>query len=242
MKAIVTMDGDLDVADAGRSVTVTLEDEIDVSRGDVLAAANQPPEAADQFRATVFWMAEQPMYAGRPYLMKIGTNVATAQITDVRHTINVNTGEELAAKTLELNEIGVVNISLSRDVVFEPYAENPALGAFILVDKMSNGTVGMGMIDYALRRAANIHTQALDVTKTARADAKGQKPAVLWFTGLSGSGKSTIANIVEKRLHAMGRHTYILDGDNVRHGLNRDLGFTDATGSKTSAAFPKSPS
>jgi bifunctional enzyme CysN/CysC len=225
---IVTKDGDLDLAVAGQSVTLTLADEVDCSRGDVIAAADAPAEAADQFETTIVWMAEEPLLSGRPYWLKIGTHMASATVTEIKYKINVNTLEHLAAKQLELNEIAVCNVSVDRAVAFDPYTENHDTGGFILIDRISNNTVGAGMIRFALRRAQNIHWQALDVTKATRAAAKGQRPAVLWFTGLSGAGKSTIANLVEKKLQAMGRHTYILDGDNVRHGLNRDLGFTDA--------------
>jgi bifunctional enzyme CysN/CysC len=225
---IVTKDGDLDTAVAGQSVTFTLADEVDCSRGDIIAAAGAPPEVADQFETTIVWMAEEPLLTGRPYWLKIGTKTVSATVTEQKYKINVNTLEHLAAKQLELNEIAVCNISLDQPVAFDPYTENHDTGGFILIDRITNGTVGAGMIRFALRRAQNIHWQALDVSKESRAAAKGQKPAVLWFTGLSGAGKSTIANLVEKKLQAMGRHTYILDGDNVRHGLNRDLGFTDA--------------
>jgi len=225
---IVTKDGDLDEAVAGQSVTLTLADEVDCSRGDVIAVAGQPPEVADQFETTVVWMAEEPLLPGRPYWLKVGTRTVSATVTEPKYKINVNTLEKLAAKQLELNEIGVCNISLDRAIAFDPYEDNHDLGGFILIDRITNATVGAGMIRFALRRSQNIHWQALDVTKATRAAAKGQRPAVLWFTGLSGSGKSTIANLVEKKLQASGRHTYILDGDNVRHGLNRDLGFTDA--------------
>ncbi len=227
VERIVTMDGDLDQAVAGQSVTLTLEDEIDISRGDVISEAGNPPEAADQFQTTILWMADDAMLPGRPYLLKIGATTVSAQITEPKYKINVNTLEHQPAKSLELNEIGICNISVDRDVAFEAYKDNRNLGGFILIDKMTNSTVGMGLIDYALRRASNIHTQALDISKKQRAEIKRQKPAVLWFTGLSGAGKSTIANIVESRLNAMGKHTVTLDGDNVRHGLNRDLGFTD---------------
>ena len=225
---VVTFDGDQPSACAGQSVTVTLEDEIDVSRGEVLCAAESPLEVADQFQATLLWMSDQEMLPGRSYILKIGAQTAACQVTEPRHKVNVNTLEKLAAKTLALNEIGLCNISLDRNIAFESYQDNRQLGGFILIDRQTNATVGMGLLHFALRRAANIHMQALDIGKAARAEAKGQKPAVLWFTGLSGAGKSTIANIVEKRLFALGRHTYTLDGDNVRHGLNRDLGFTDA--------------
>ncbi len=213
---------------AGQSVTVTLNDHIDVSRGDVLASADAPPPVADQFEATVVWMHEAPMLRGRSYLMKLGTQAAIATVAPLKYKVNVNTLERVAAKTLELNDIGVCDLELDRPVVFEPYKESRELGGFILIDRMTNATVGGGLLHFALRRSANVHWQALDVTREARAELKAQKPCVLWMTGLSGAGKSTIANIVEKRLHAMGRHTCLLDGDNVRHGLNKDLGFTDA--------------
>jgi bifunctional enzyme CysN/CysC len=225
---IVTYDGDLASASAGQSVTLTLDREIDVSRGDLLVTADHPAGVADQFQASVIWMHEDAMLPGRPYLLKIGTRTVTATISVPRYKVNVNTLEHLAAKQLELNEIGVCNLSLDRVVAFDPYSENRETGGFILIDKLSNDTVGAGLLQFALRRADNIHWQALDVNRQARSAQKGQKACALWFTGLSGSGKSTIANLVEKRLHAMGRHTYLLDGDNVRHGLNKDLGFTDA--------------
>jgi bifunctional enzyme CysN/CysC len=225
---IVDKDGDLAEAVAGQSVTLTLTDEIDCSRGDVIAAADSPPEAADQFEATLVWMAEEPLLPGRPYWLKVGARLVSAQILDLKHKVNVNTLEHLAATKLELNEIGVATVSLDQSIAFEAYETNADLGGFILIDRLSNATVGAGMIRFALRRSHNIHWQALDVSKDSRAAQKGQKPAVLWFTGLSGAGKSTIANVVEKQLQAQGRHTYLLDGDNVRHGLNRDLGFTDA--------------
>ena len=225
---VIGPDGDLPVAVAGQSVTLTLAGEVDVSRGDMLNSADSPAEVADQFEATLVWMAEEPMYPGRPYLLKIGTRSVNATVTEPKYRVHVNTLEHLAAKQLELNEIGVVNLSLDRAVAFDPYKENRETGGFILIDRISNATVGAGMLHFALRRAHNIHLQHVDVHKAARADLKGQRPCVVWFTGLSGAGKSTIANLVEKRLHAMGRHTYLLDGDNVRHGLNRDLGFTGA--------------
>ncbi len=225
---IVGYERDLDTAVAGQSITLTLADEIDVSRGDVLAAADSPPAVSDQFQATIIWMHDEPMLRGRPYIIKLGTRTLTGSITTPRHKVNVNTLERLAAKQLELNEIGVCNLSFDRAVPFDAYAENRETGGFILIDKLSNDTVGAGLLNFALRRAENIHWQALDVNKTARSSLKGQRACVLWFTGLSGAGKSTVANLVEKRLHALGRHTYTLDGDNVRHGLNKDLGFTDA--------------
>jgi bifunctional enzyme CysN/CysC len=225
---IVTRDGDLAEAAAGQSVTLTLEDEIDCSRGDLIVAAKAPAEVADQFETHIVWMATEPLLPGRAYWLKIGAKTVSATVTELKHKININSLEELAARRLELNEIGLANISLSEAVAFEPYATNPDLGGFILIDRLTNATVGAGMIRFALRRAHNIHWQAVDVSKATRAAAKGQSPAVLWFTGLSGAGKSTIANLVEKKLLALGRHTYLLDGDNVRHGLNRDLGFTDA--------------
>ena len=228
VKSIPTFDGDLDQAIAGQSVTLTFADEIDCSRGDVIVQADAPCEVADQFEATVVWMDEHAMLPGRPYLLKIGTQTVTATVTEPKYEVNVNTLEHLASKTLGLNAIGVVNISTDRAIPFEAYATNPDLGGFILIDRMTNATVAAGMIHFALRRSQNIHWQAVDVNREAHAALKNQKARVVWFTGLSGSGKSTIANLVEKKLHAMGKHTFLLDGDNVRHGLNRDLGFTDA--------------
>ncbi len=225
---IVTMDGDLDEAVSGQSVTLTLRDEVDVSRGDMIVEDRAPAEVSDQFQATLVWMSEQPMLPGRAYAMKLGTRECQVQVTEPKYRIDVNTRAHEAARTLALNEIGVCNISLDRMVAFDPYRDIAATGGFIMIDRLTNETVGLGLIDFALRRASNIHRQALDVDKAARAGLKAQKPVILWFTGLSGSGKSTIANIVERRLTAMGKHTYTLDGDNVRHGLNRDLGFTDA--------------
>jgi len=224
---IVSADGDLERAVAGQSVTLTLADEIDISRGDMISRADAPAEVADQFEATIVWMADEAMLPGRPYLLKIGACTVNAQIGDLKHKVNVNSLEHVAAKTLALNEIGVCNISLDHAIAFDAYKDNRDTGGFILIDRVSNNTVGAGMLDFALRRSHNIHIQALDVNKAARAQVKGQKPCVLWLTGLSGAGKSTIANLVEKKLHALGRHTYLLDGDNVRHGLNKDLGFTD---------------
>ena len=227
VKRIVTHDGDLQQASADQSITLTLQDEVDVSRGDVLVRADAPASVSAQLQATVVWMHEEPLLPGRPYFLKIGTQTATATVTNLKHKINVNTLEHLAAKKLDLNEIGVCNLNLDRAVAFDPYRENRALGGFILIDRITNDTVAAGMIHFALRRADNIHWQALDVNKDARAARKTQRPCMLFFTGLSGSGKSTIANLVEKQLFALGCHTYLLDGDNVRHGLNKDLGFTE---------------
>ncbi len=215
-------------ARAGESILMTLDHEIDISRGDVLSASAAPAEIADQFEATLLWMGDHELMAGRPYFLKIHTKEVSAAVTDIKYRLDVNTGAKLAAKVLALNEIAAVNLSTSQAITFEPYAVNRRLGAFILVDKQTNDTVGAGMIQHALRRSANVHWQNLDVTKASRAVQKHQKPVCLWFTGLSGSGKSTIANLVERKLLAAGRHTYLLDGDNVRHGLNRDLGFTEA--------------
>lgn len=223
---IVTADGDLDVAVRGQAITLTLADELDISRGDVIAAAHDAPEVSDQLAAHVLWLDAQPLLPGRPYWLRIGTREVGASVTEIKHKVDVNTQEPLAAKHLEMNEVAVCNLYLDQPVPFEPYARSRELGGFILIDRQTNATVGAGTIDFALRRAANIHWQHVDVDKAARARLKGQSPRCVWFTGLSGSGKSTIANLVEKRLHAMGRHTYILDGDNVRHGLNKDLGFT----------------
>lgn len=225
---IVTLNGDLPLAVAGQSVTITLADEIDISRGDVISSADAPAEVADQFEATLVWMHDEPMLPGRPYLLKIGTQTVPATVTEPKYKVNVNTMEHLAAKQLEINEIGVVNLALDRPIAFDPYTVNRDTGGFILINRLTNNTVGAGMLHFALRRSHNIHMQHVDVDKAARAKAKGQRPGVLWFTGLSGAGKSTIANLVEKKLHAMGRHTYLLDGDNIRHGLNKDLGFTEA--------------
>ncbi|OJV31190.1 MULTISPECIES: sulfate adenylyltransferase subunit CysN [unclassified Sphingomonas] len=225
---IVTLDGDLDEAVAGQSVTLTLAEEIDCSRGDVIAAADAPPQAADQFEATIVWMAEEEMLPGRSYWLKLATQTVGATVQAPKYQVNVNTLEHLAAKTLDLNAIGVANLSTDRPIVFEPYADNRQLGGFVLIDKLTNATVAAGMLHFSLRRAQNVHWQPLDVTREVRAGLKNQKPAVLWFTGLSGAGKSTIANLVEKKLTRMNRHTFLLDGDNVRHGLNKDLGFTDA--------------
>ena len=225
---IVTMDGDLDEAVAGQSVTLTLADEIDASRGDLICAADAPAEGADQFEAHVVWMHEDEMLPGRPYLMKIGTRTVGVNIANPKYRVDVNSLEHLAANTLELNEIGVCNLSLDRAIPFDPYAENRETGSFIIIDKLTQNTVGAGMLHFALRRSHNIHWQDVRVDKDARAQQNDHRPGVVWFTGLSGSGKSTIANIVESKLHTLGVRTYLLDGDNVRHGLNRDLGFTDA--------------
>jgi bifunctional enzyme CysN/CysC len=219
--------GDLPMAVAGQSITLTLKDEIDISRGDVIAGADAPAGVADQFEATLVWMHEEPLLPGRPYLLKIGATTVPATVTEIKHQVNVNTMEHLAAKRLELNAIGECNLKIDRPIAFDPYQDNRDTGGFILIDRLTNNTVGAGLLRFALRRAHNIHLQHCDVDKAARAAAKHQKPCVLWFTGLSGAGKSTISNLVEKQLHALGHHTYLLDGDNVRHGLNKDLGFTD---------------
>jgi len=228
VKSIVTYDGDLPVAAAGQAITLTLEDEIDISRGDVLSAIDARPEVSDQFQARLIWMSEQELIPGRTLLVKIGARTVSASVTEIKHQTDVNTFAHIAAKTLKLNEVAVVNIALQEPVAFDPYAENHEMGAFIVIDRVSNLTLGAGMIEHGLRRATNVHWQALDVNKATRAAAKNQKPVVLWFTGLSGAGKSTIANLVEKKLLSLSHHTYLLDGDNVRHGLNKDLGFTDA--------------
>jgi bifunctional enzyme CysN/CysC len=225
---VVTPAGDANRAVAGESVTICLEDEIDCSRGDVLAAAEDSPQVADQFEATLVWMAEEPLLAGRPYWLKLGTQTVNVTIQPPKYQINVNTMEHLAAKTLALNAIGVCNLATDRPIVFEAYEANHDLGGFIVIDKLSNATVAAGMLNFALRRSQNIRWQAIDVNRFARATMKNQKPAVLWFTGLSGAGKSTIANLVDKKLNRMNRHTFLLDGDNIRHGLSRDLGFADA--------------
>jgi len=225
---IVAHGGDLTQAVAGQSVQITLEDEIDISRGDVISHAAAPAEVADQFESTIVWMADEPLLPGRPYWLKIGTRTVSATVSEPKYKVNVNTLEHLATKRLELNEIGVCNIALDRTVAFDAYTANRETGGFILIDRLSNHTVGAGMLHFALRRSQNVHWQHVDVDKTARAEQMGQKPTVLWFTGLSGAGKSTVANLVAKRLFALGRHAYLLDGDNIRHGLNRDLGFTTA--------------
>jgi bifunctional enzyme CysN/CysC len=225
---IVTLDGDLPEAVAGQSVTLCFADEVDCSRGDVIATADSPPEVADQFEATLVWMADEVLIPGRAYWLKLGTQMVSATVQAPKYTVNVNTMEHMAAKTLDLNAIGVAEIATDKPIVFEAYTDNRTLGGFILIDKITNATVGAGMLHFSLRRAQNVHWQATDITRTEHANLKNQKARVLWFTGLSGSGKSTIANEVEKRLNLMNRHTFLLDGDNVRHGLNKDLGFTEA--------------
>ncbi len=225
---IVTFDGELDNAVAGQSVTICLADEIDCSRGDVIAVADAPPEVSDQFEATIVWMSDEPLHVGRGYWLKLGEQMVSVTVQEPKFKVDVNTMARNAAQTLELNEIGVAEIATDKPIVFESYEQDQALGGFILIDKMSNSTVAAGMLHFSLRRAQNVHWQALDIGRRQHADLKNQKPAVLWFTGLSGSGKSTIANLVEKKLYRMNRHTFLLDGDNVRHGLNKDLGFTEA--------------
>ena len=228
VRRIVTADGDQHEARAGDAVTLVLADEIDIARGDVLARAEARPEVVDQFAAHLLWMADEPMLPGRSYLMRIGTKYVPARVTTLKHKVDVNTLEHFAAKTLGLNEIGLCNLVTASPVALDPYLENRQTGAFVLIDRFNNATVGAGMITFGLRRATNVHLQSLAIDREARVRRNGHKAAILWFTGLSGSGKSTIANLVEKELHAQGAHTYLLDGDNVRHGLNRDLGFTDA--------------
>ncbi len=225
---IVAMGGDRDEAGAGESVTLTLADEVDCSRGDVIAAAAAPPQVADQFKATIVWMDQSDLLPGRAYWLKLGTQTVSVTVREPEHAIDVNTLAHVSARTLKLNDIGVAEIAADRGIVFEPYAESHDLGGFILIDKVTNATVAAGMLHHALRRAQNVHWQAVEITREAHAAQKGQRARLLWFTGLSGSGKSTIANLVEKKLHAMGKHSFLLDGDNIRHGLNRDLGFSDA--------------
>jgi bifunctional enzyme CysN/CysC len=224
---IVTMDGDIPEAIAGQAVTVVLDREVDVSRGDELTHPGETPEYSNQFQARVVWMNEEPAFQGRSYLLKLGTQMVPATITDLKFRTNVNTLEQTAAKTLELNEVGTLTIATDRPIAFDPYAANGLTGAFILIDRITNATLGAGVIDFGLRRAQNLSWQSFDVNREVRGEMKGQRPQVVWFTGLSGSGKSTVANLVEKKLAAEGKHAYILDGDNVRHGLNKDLGFTE---------------
>ena len=225
---IVTADGDLEQAVANQSVTLTLRDEVDASRGDVIASIEQPAQVADQFEATVVWMSDQPLLRGRNYLLKIGTKTVTATVAPIKHKLNIETMEHVAAEQLALNEIGVVELELDRPIAFDPYRDNRDTGGFILIDRLTNNTIGAGMLHFALHRSHNVKWQALDINKQARAALNAQKPSCLWFTGLSGAGKSSIANLVEKQLHALGHRTYVLDGDNVRHGLCKDLGFGDA--------------
>ena len=224
---IVTMSGDLEEAVAGQSVTLTFSDEIDTSRGDIIATADAPAEVSDQFQAQILWMSDDAMLPGRRYLLKTGARTVTGLISTLKHRIDINDMAERPAKNLQLNEVGICTLALDQAIPFDPYTENRSTGGFILIDRLTNNTVGLGLLDFALRRAGNIHWQALDVDRVALAEQKGQKPAILWFTGLSGSGKSTIANALQQKLFARGKHTFVLDGDNVRHGLNRDLGFTD---------------
>ena len=225
---IVTLGGDLDEAVAGQSVTLCFADEIDCSRGDVIAVADAPPQTADQFETTIVWLNDEPLHVGRGYWLKLGTQMVSATIQPPKYAVNVNTMEHVAVKTLELNAIGVAQVITDKPIVFEPYVDNRTLGGFVLIDKITNATVAAGMIQFSLRRAQNVHWQPTDITRADHARLKNQTPRVLWFTGLSGAGKSTIANAVEKRLNVMNRHTFLLDGDNVRHGLNKDLGFTEA--------------
>ena len=227
VKSITTFDGELDEAVAGQSVTISLTDEVDCSRGDVIAAAGDPPEASDQFEATIVWMSDEALKPGRGYWLKLGTQIVTATVQPPKYEVDVNSFEHLAAKTLELNSIGVAEIATDRPITFEPYARSRQLGGFILIDRYTNATVGAGMLHFSLRRAQNVHWQPTTITREEHSALKNQKPRVLWFTGLSGSGKSTIANEVEKQLALMNRHTFLLDGDNIRHGLNKDLGFTE---------------
>jgi bifunctional enzyme CysN/CysC len=225
---IVTADGDLEVAQEGDAVTLTFAEEVDASRGDVITTPDSEPSVADQLAAKIIWFDEEEMLPGRNYTIRCGTQSATATVSSLKYKLNVDNLDHVAGKTLEMNEVGLCNLSMTKPLVFDPYGDNPETGSFILVDRFTNATVAAGMVEFGLRRATNVKWQELSVDKTSRADLKGQKPCVLWFTGLSGSGKSTIANALEKRLHSLGRHTYMLDGDNVRHGLNKDLGFTDA--------------
>lgn len=228
VQRLVTADGDLDDASAGDAVMMTLTDEIDISRGDVICATGERAEVADQFAADIVWMSEKPLLKGRPYLLRCGQQTTVCQISELKHKLNVETLEHMASRQMELNEIGLCNLTVTKPIVFDRYTDNREMGGFILIDRLTNETVGAGMIRFSLRRAHNVHWQAVDIHKSARSTLKHQKACCLWFTGLSGSGKSTVANLLEKRLYTEGRHTYLLDGDNVRHGLNRDLGFTDA--------------
>ena len=228
VKRLASFGGDRASVQAGEATTIVLEEEVDIARGDMLSACDQPAEVSDQIQADILWMGEEPLLPERQYRIQIGTQSAYAAVTDLRYSININTMEHIAAKSLQLNEVGVCNLSLDRAITFDAYARNKATGSFILVDRYTNQTLGAGMVRFGLRRATNLTWQALTVDKATRAARKGQKPAVLWFTGLSGAGKSTIADLVEKQLLSLGKHTYLLDGDNIRHGLNRDLGFTDA--------------
>jgi bifunctional enzyme CysN/CysC len=228
VKAVVTADGDLPEAHAGKAITLVLEDEIDASRGDVLAARDSRPEVSNQFTANIIWMHEDELVAGRPYLLKIGAQTVQATVTGIRHKIDINTLDKTQGHALGLNEIGFCNVSTNQLIAFDPYKTIKDSGAFILIDRFTNQTVGAGMIEFSLMRATNVHRHAMDVSKAARSNLKGHKPAILWFTGLSGAGKSTIANLVERKLADLGAHTYSLDGDNIRQGLNKDLGFTDA--------------
>jgi bifunctional enzyme CysN/CysC len=225
--SLVGPTGPLERAGAGEAITLTLADEIDISRGDVLAPANDRPEVSNQFAAHLFWMVKDPLLVGRPYLIKLGTATEIATITGIGHRIDVNTGEQAQAKNLQMNEIGFCNIHLARSIVFEPYADNRALGSFIIIDRFSNQTVGAGMVEYGLRRGTNIHAQPADVTRQQLAQMKGQQPCVIWMTGLSGAGKSTIANLLQRKLMLLGAHSFLLDGDNVRMGLNKDLSFSE---------------
>jgi len=228
VERIVTLDGDLELGVAGQAVTLTLADEIDVSRGDVIAPVSSPAPVGSQFEATVVWMVDEPLLRGRTYLMRVGTKTVPATIAPVKYKLNVDTYEHVAADSLELNEIGVVELELNQPIAFDPYSENRDTGGFILIDRVTNNTVGAGMLHFALRRSDNVSWQPVEVDRAARASLKGQQPFVVWLTGIPGSGKSTVANLVEQRLHAAGKHTYLLDGDNLRHGLTKDLGFSDA--------------
>ncbi|POO48430.1 adenylyl-sulfate kinase [Agrobacterium rosae] len=228
VQSIVTYDGELASAEAGQAVTLTLDEEIDISRGDVLCQPSKQPEITDQFQARLIWMSDIPMIPGRPILIKLGARTILGSVTEIRYKTDVNTFAELATKTLQLNEVALVNFATSEPLVYDAYQKNPSMGAFIVIDRVTNLTIGAGMIEHGLRRATNLHWQPTVVTKATRAQIKAQQPVILWFTGLSGAGKSTVANLVERKLLALGHHTYLLDGDNVRHGLNKDLGFTDA--------------